>query len=179
MTWLLELIGFFGSLIPRYHHHECMDMAVVITRGKRIKVIEPGLTFYWPVWSSLYTRPAVTQTLDLPPKALTTADLQAVVASGIVRYRLDNAKTALVETHDIDSAILDEATAALCQFIAEHKVGGIQNSRQEVNTILTRAVRSELRRYGVYVERAQLTDFSLCLPLMHVGMNLIERAEDD
>ena len=170
LAWLAELIGFLGSLIPQYHHLELTDVGVTITRGSKVKVLSPGLIFYWPVWTTLLYRAANIQTVGLPPQALLTNEKEEVVVGGMVRYKVKDAQKALIETDDVDSAIIDETLAEVCLFVSEHDVSEVQTKRESVNKALTEKVRSALRKYGVYVQRAQLTDFSTCLTLNHVGV---------
>lgn len=168
--WLADLLGTFGSLIPQYHHLECVDIGVSITRGSRVKILKPGIIWYWPFWTSIYYSPANVQTVSLPTQALLTRDEKRVVAGGMVRYTLVDAEKALVDTDDVDQAIVDEALAVICEYITSKTVGDIQKNRTQTNTELTRSVRKGLNQYGVQTGRAQLTDFSPCITLNHVGM---------
>lgn len=170
LAWLAELIGFLGSLIPQYHHLVCTDVGVTITRGDKVKELGPGVVFFWPVWTTLLYRAANIQTVALPTQALLTKDRLEVAVGGMVRYKVKDAVKALVETDDVDSAIVDETLAAVCLFVSEHSAEEIQTDRVENNKALTKKVSSVLVKYGVAVQRAQLTDFSTCVVLNHVGI---------
>jgi regulator of protease activity HflC (stomatin/prohibitin superfamily) len=154
---------------------------VAITRGQRIKPLSPGIVWYWPFWTSIYHRAATIQTKDLKTQTLMTKDHKTVAAGCMVRYcipqawseeptRIDNADIkALIETDDVDQAITDETLAVLCEYVTNQGVDTINADRSVVNKTLTNKVRSVLRSYGVYVLRAQLTDFAIGLPVIHIG----------
>lgn len=173
LSWLDALIRWLCDFVPRVWHLECTDIAVYITRGTRIRILAPGLHVYWPFWTSMYHRAATTQTVNLPTQALITHDNRQVVAGGMVRYcfaRDDESVTkALVETDDVESALTDDAMAVFCAFITSKTLRELQGERAKVNRSLTGKLSTQLATYGVEVMRAQLTDFSPCITLNHVG----------
>lgn len=169
LSWLGELIALLGSLIPRFYHLNCTKVAVTITRGKHVKALSPGLIFFWPFWTNLFYRIANVQTINLPSKAIITKDMKTVVVGGVIRYRVTDAIKAIIDTYDVDESIVDEALAAVCAFVADRTLSEVQYCRCEAYENLTQSVRAAVERYGVYVERAQLTDFSPCVVLHHTG----------
>lgn len=173
LGWFGALMDAIRSFLPAWHHLEKTDVGVTITRGSKVKVLRPGIVFYWPFWTSLYYRAANTQTEKLPPQSLMTRDQPPtrVTAGGMVRYKVTDPVLALVETDDVNTAIVDESLAVFCEWITSRELAEVMRTRRsDVNTSLTRAVRSSLRPYGVFVIRAQLTDYSLCTTLNHVGL---------
>ena len=178
LGWLAETFGMFGSLVPQYHHLLCTDIGVSITRGDKIKVLEPGLIWYWPFWTDIYHRAANIQTVRVPPQSTLTKDGRSVVARGMVRYSMsrepEDVKLAIINVDEVDSAIIDETLAVICDSITERTFEEIQNNRKSMNTKITLAVRARLKNYGVNTERAQLTDFCTCRPIHHIGISFEE-----
>ncbi|GAF73950.1 unnamed protein product [marine sediment metagenome] len=184
-AWLGQLAETLGSLIPTWHHQEWQDVGVAIKRGRIIISLRPGIIWHWPFWTIIYSRAANKQTKDLKTQTLMTNDNIAVAAGCMVRYtiprpwineeaqRIENADIkALIETEDVDRAIEDETLAVLCEYVTGKSLQDINGNRKKVNTDLTLQVRSTLKQYGAYVERAQLTDFSEGTPLIHIGATL-------
>lgn len=167
--WIGQIAQFLGTLCPNFVHVETIVAAIIITRGRHVKELSPGIHIYWPFWSTVYTRPRVRQTDNLAAQALITKDNQSVVVSGMVRYEIDDAIKALAETHDVATAIIDESLAIVCEYVTQKTLSEIQEDRAGVNTDLTRKIRSTLRSYGINVLKAQLTDYCLCNTLNHVG----------
>lgn len=173
-TWIGELARWLGRLFPRVVHLECINIGVLIKRGVRVKVLSPGLWLYWPIWTSFYCRSANIQTADLPTQALTTLDHKVVVVGGMLRYEFDRSEEAvhkaLVGTDDVEAALIDEALAVFCAHITSLPMEKLQQERSAVNRSLTGKLSTVLSAYGVNVLRAQLTDFSPCMTLNHVGV---------
>ena len=173
-TWIGELARWLGQFFPRLRHLECTDIGVFIKRGIRVRVLSPGIHLFWPVWTSFYCRPANIQTADLPTQALTTLDHKVVVVGGMLRYEFDRSKEAvykaLVGTDDVEAALIDEALAVFCAHITSLPLEKLQQERTAVNRSLTGKLSTALSTYGVKVLRAQLTDFSPCMTLNHVGV---------
>lgn len=177
---------YIGKLFPRLRHLECTDIGVLIKRGVHVYVLSPGLHVFWPIWSSFYCRPGNIQTANLPTQALTTLDRKVVVVGGMIRYEFDRApeavQNALVDTDDVEGALTDEALAVFCAFITSTTIAKLQEERASVNRSLTGKLATQLATYGVRVLRAQLTDFSPCLTLNHVGFRIhspITELEDE
>jgi regulator of protease activity HflC (stomatin/prohibitin superfamily) len=181
LTWLGELLQAAGRIVPRILHLECTDIGVFIKRGSRVSVLKPGIHVYWPIWTSWYCRPGNVQTADLPTQALVTLDHKVVVVGGMIRYEFDRdpeaVVKALVDTDDVEAAIVDEAMAVFCSFITSKPMLELKDERTKTNRSLTGKLATQLATYGVRVLRAQLTDFSPCVTLNHIG--LPKRAEYD
>ncbi len=174
LTWIGELAQAAGKLFPRILHLECTDIGVFIKRGNRVHVLEPGIHVYWPIWTSWYCRPGNVQTADLPTQALVTLDYKAVVVGGMIRYEFDRSPEAVIKaligTDDVEGAIVDETMAVFCSFITSKTMAELKEERTKTNRSLTGKLATRLAEYGVLVMRAQLTDFSPCVTLNHVGL---------
>lgn len=182
-SWIAEAIQWFGKLFPRMTHLECMDIGVMIKRGSHVYVLQPGIHWYWPIWTVWYSRPANIQTATLPTQALTTLDGKVVVVGGMVRYEFsreeNDVRRAIVETDDVERSLEDEALAVFCDFVTTKNLSEIQEKRTETNRSLTGRLATRLANYGVKVIRAQLTDFSPCFTLNHVGLQKRQMAEEE
>jgi regulator of protease activity HflC (stomatin/prohibitin superfamily) len=174
MDWLGELARWLSRFFPRVWHLECTDIGVFITRGRNIRVLDPGIWWFWPYWTTIYCRPANVQTVVIPKQSLITSDNQIVVAGGMLRYVFErdpeNIKKALVDTEDVEAAIIDEAMGIFCAFVTSQALEKLRDDRTSINRSLTGRLGTALALYGVRILRAQLTDFSPCLTLNHVGI---------
>jgi regulator of protease activity HflC (stomatin/prohibitin superfamily) len=137
--------------------------------------------WFWPLWTAFYCRPGNIQTANLPTQALTTQDHKIVVVGGMIRYEfnrsLEAVRQALVDTDDVEAALIDEALAVFCQFITSSTMVELQQERTKANRSLTGKLATRLAAYGVNVLRAQLTDFSPCVTLNHVGLHQHQSVE--
>ena len=168
LGWLAELMELIGSFIPQCYHHTKLEIAVSITRGKKIRVRKPGIIWYLPFWTTLYHREANVQTMEINAKGLLSKDGCRIQASAIIRYHfnIDNPENiikALIETDDVESAIEDEISSVLCKVLTECSTKEMQTDRKKINSRLTQSVKKTLQiQYGVEIDRFQLADYSTC-----------------
>ena len=145
-------------------------------RGRNVRVVDPGLWIYWPLWTTYFRRPANIQTVTLPPQALVTSDGKRVVSGGMIRYEFErdceSVRKALIDTEDVEAAITDESLGVFSSYVTSQTLDRLCNDRAATSRSLTGRLTTALSCYGVKVLRAQLTDFSTCVTLNHVGINL-------
>jgi regulator of protease activity HflC (stomatin/prohibitin superfamily) len=178
LGWVGQVAETLGSLIPTWIHIDCTEAGASVTRGRNVRALTPGIWWYWPFWTIVFHRPGNRQTANLPTQALHTADGNQIVVGGMVRFTIEDPTKALIDTDDVETAITDESLAVICEYVTQQTLDEIQKDRKQVNTAITLKVRSALRPYGVAVERAQLTDFSRCRTLNHVGVALLSTREE-
>ncbi len=176
--WIGRIFEFLGTFVPRLLIVDATQLGVAFRRGKHIICLVPGLHIFWPFWTTVTVRAAVRQTDNLPTQALQTKDNKTIVVGGMVRYRIIDVRKAVAETFDLDTAIIDESLAVICEYIVERDFTEVRGNRQKSNTAITKKIRTALKTYGVEVERAQLTDLSTCMTLCHLGTPLHGVTED-
>jgi regulator of protease activity HflC (stomatin/prohibitin superfamily) len=178
-AWIGELMSWVGAFIPTWVHVECWETAVLVKRGRKVRELEPGVTWYWSYWSTVHRRAANRQTKLVRSQELETRDGKQVAAGCMVRYNIEDGVKALIETDDVEGAIDDETMAALCEFVTQQELEEIRKLRGTANTKLTSKTRSALKQYGVYVERTQLTVFTTGRTLIHVGHVPAQVSDED
>jgi len=80
-------------------------------------------------------------------------------------YRINNVKLAFGQLNwDVDSTINDIAQAAVVGVIAQHTFDELLQRIDEdkMNSLLTKAAKRELDKFGVVVQQCKLTDFAEC-----------------
>ena len=183
MEWIGELAKWLSRFFPRIIHLECTDIGLFVTRGAKVRVLNPGVWIFWPLWTTLYRRPANVQTVTMPTQALVTIDGKRVVTGGMIRYKFDRCeeavRKALVDTEDVEAAITDESLGVFCSYITSLSFDKLCLERAAINRSLTGRLDTVFSCYGVTVLRAQLTDFSPCTTLNHVGFQVRRLAEEE
>lgn len=100
----------------------------------------------------------------------------------MLRYEFDRSpeavKKALVDTEDVECALIDEALAIFCAFVTDKPFLELQGERFRINRSLTGKLATQLATYGVNVLRAQLTDFSPCTTLNLVGLRRFQQLDE-
>jgi regulator of protease activity HflC (stomatin/prohibitin superfamily) len=101
-------------------------------------------------------------------------DGKQVVAGGVVVYSINDIVKAIGErNYDVDDTINDISQAAIVEVITAWDFDSLlAEISGEVEDQLTESCRREMHKYGVYIHRAALTDFSSCKAINLLGVNL-------
>lgn len=164
-AWLSQLVETFYKFVPHILIVRATHGGVKWVRGKHIKPLAPGLHFWWPLTTEVEVIVTARQTLAIPDQVLATKDGKTVVVKTLVVYKIRDVVHAIGKVNwDCDTTINDLTQSAVVQVIATHTYDEImQGIRDEtLTTTLTKAVRKELRQFGVHVVRSKLVDFSPC-----------------
>ncbi len=169
--WIGEALTWVADWIPRPRIVNLTEAGVQFWFGSRVRVVKPGWRLDWPALAELTIVPVARQVLNLEPSTLTTKDGHAVVAGGVVIFRVSDVRKYLVDNHDADEGIAEAARMALRDAVVGHTLDEVQESdgRKKLDRRLTAAAQTTLEPFGVSVERLSLTDFAKAQVLNVVG----------
>jgi regulator of protease activity HflC (stomatin/prohibitin superfamily) len=159
LSWLGDIIEWFGMFIPRIIHVKATEEGVMYTRSKYSK-IGPGIHIYLPLWSDYYTYPSKRNTLDLPAQILMTIDKKSIYIEVAVVYSISDIVKALVETYDLEDTIRDVAQGCVKKIVTSYSLEEIREDQEGVDELLTEEIRTELSSYGINVMKGFLTNIS-------------------
>lgn len=149
-NWMRELLPV--TIIPSY------EAGVLLRMGKFNKILEPGIYFKIPFFDEVVTHHIVMTTLSLPAQSLYTIDNQNVVVKGVVKYKIEDVKTFLLEVYDAKDAISDMTQSIIKNIIMSKTMS--QCTHSEIDNTLTKKARVEIRKWGVDVQQVTLTDLA-------------------
>ena len=155
---LIELISNWWNqilpitIIPHYQE------AVLLRFGNFRSVLKPGLHWKIPFFDEVIDQHVVVTTLSLPAQSLYTKDRQNIVAKGVVKYKIADVKTFLLEVYDAKDALSDMTTSIIKQIITDLSLEDCLNS--DIDNTLTKKVRVEAKKWGVEVQQVTLTDLA-------------------
>lgn len=172
LGWLGAIFEWFGRFFPRWDLVRANEKGIKYLPGGRTKLIEPGICWYWPVSTELVTQPVCRQVLCAQPQTLMTKDNKQVFVSGIVIYTITDLHKYLVENYDAEANLDDVLQTAIRKVVVSQEFNKLQEGRARVDNTLTRAAQNALTAFGVEVEAARLTDFSLARVHNMVGGGL-------
>lgn len=159
--WIADLFETAKSFCPHLIIVKRTEGGVKFVHGHKVKVLKPGLRWYWPLVTDYEIVPVVRQVLNLLPQTLLTDDGKTVIASTVIIYRVADVEAFLVENHDADEAIAEVAVAALRDAIVEETLDGLQkNNRKKIDNRLTKQAETMLSLFGVEVEAVKLKSFA-------------------
>jgi regulator of protease activity HflC (stomatin/prohibitin superfamily) len=149
-NWIEQLLPIF--IIRDY------EKAVLLRWGKYKGTIDPGVYFKIPFFDEVISQHVVVTTLSLPPQSLYTKDRQNVVVKGLVKYRIADVKTFLLEVYDAQDAISDMTQSIIKNIIMDKSL--VECTDSEIDNTLTKKSRVEARKWGVEIQQVTLTDLA-------------------
>lgn len=154
LSWL-ELFQFWVVISE-------FERGVVLTLGRfKGRILDPGFHWHWPFrvdW--VYVENIVTRTHVLNPQALTTKDGRTISVTAVITFNIRDIKKAVLEVEGVDHAINDSCSAAVGAHVGGCDWGELRG--EPAADALTKACRRQAWRYGIEIERVQLTDLALC-----------------
>lgn len=179
LGWIGNLMEWFGQLIPKIILIKATHSGVKFIHGSKIKVLSPGIHFYWPIVTECEEFPTVRQTKSVHAN-LMTKDYKSIIITVVVTYSISNIEKALVKSYDVDDTIADITATAIVPTITGRSLNEIMNDMQEgfIKSELTEVTKQELKTFGVKVEKCSIKDFSPCLVVRKIGEAPITTEED-
>lgn len=151
------ILGLFDQINPFFIVSE-YQQAVVLRNGKFLKLLKNGLHLKAPFIDEIIKQHTITTTLTLPAQSLVTKDGFDVVIKGIVKYKIFDIKIFCLEVFDNIDAISDISQGIIKTQIMNNTWDFCTNN--ELDNLLSKKVRHEVKKYGVEVEQVTLTDIA-------------------
>jgi len=148
VSWIDQILPVV--IIPSY------EEGVRLSFGKFRKVLYPGIHFKIPFADEIIRQHVVVTTLSLPSQSLYTSDKQNIVVKGVIKYKIADVKTFLLEVYDAQDALSDMTLGIIKNIIIS--IPGDKCIDPELDNILTKKVRAESKKWGVEIQQVTLTD---------------------
>lgn len=164
-AWLGQLFSTFYKFIPHILIIRATHGGCKWVRGRHVRLLAPGLHFYWPLTTEVEVIVTARQTLAIPDQVMATKDGKKVVVKTLVVYRIPDPVRAIGRVNwDVDTTINDLTQSAVVRVIATHSYDEIMAGIRDgsLTKTLTKETRRELRQFGVHVTRCKLVDFADC-----------------
>lgn len=180
-SWIADFGKWCARLLP-FHLGLCKatEGGVKFKRGKHVVEIKPGVYWYWPLLTEIELIPVKRQPLDIAPQSLTTADDKTVYVRAVVIYEVADVTKALVDTHEYDGTAAEVAAAAVVKVVLSRVKDVLRRDMIDViPNELGKAVRAELKKYGLYVIEARLSEMAESRVIRTVGDGDVIPDEDE
>ena len=155
---IISLISAFWQHILPFFVVDEYERAITLRIGRYRKTYSPGLHFKIPFIDAVMVESVVTDTYNLPSRALTTSDNKEIIVSAVVKYSIDDIKKFKLDITDEESAIQDICLGVIRASLTSKTWIDCQDKK--VDTYITSQVRAEISKYGVAVEKVRLTDLT-------------------
>lgn len=146
-------VTFIHDILP-FKIVDQWEMGVHLRTGKFFKVVTSGLNWKIPFFDKIWVTPVITQTVNLSPQTLTTADERSIVLTSIVRYHVFNVQSFLLNVMHANDVLVD-MTQGIIRDIVETTNW---NDLVDLTDIVTPAVNDEVIKWGIKVEAVKFPD---------------------
>lgn len=149
----------------------------VLRLGRYTRTLDSGLHFIIPFFDLIgHKLTIMEQVLDVPPQTVITKDNAAVVADGVVFFRIDDAARAAYQVRHLENAIINLTTTNLRSVIGSMALDDTLSKRTEINELLMNIVDEATNPWGVKILRIEIRDLKMPAELQE-AMNLQMTAE--
>lgn len=154
---LITLLQSFGAGLSPIFVIDMWEEGIVLRAGKFLRVVKPGLYFKIPFLDTVWKHSVITQSIDIPPQSVTTADNYNVVVKGIIRFTISDIKLFLTTITQPTDVLIDTTGGMIRNIIEETKWQDLV----DIDKKLTFQVGKFVRRWGIKVEKVTLTDLQI------------------
>jgi len=145
--------------------------------GRYTHTLESGLRVIVPFIDRVGRRLSIMeQVLDVPPQTVITKDNAAVVADGVVFFRVHDSARAAYQVQNLKEAIVNLTTTNLRSVIGSMDLDDTLSKRTEINEILMGIIDEATDPWGVKIMRIEIRDLRMSDDLQ-AAMNLQMTAE--
>jgi len=132
--------------------------AVRLRFGQFKEVLEPGFYFKIPFADSILSHSVLWTTYSTPAQSLTTKDEKDVVVKLIIKYRIVDIQTFLLEVWDAIDAISDMTQGIAFEIVKERTWEELHTL--DFKPLITRKSRVESKRWGIEIETVTPSDLA-------------------
>jgi len=163
MHWLIELINKLTCFVPRPWFVDPDEGGVRVTakwprNGVWIKDLSAGLYWYIPLFQHCENVKVKVQVKDLRCQSVWTKDCKELAISGTIRYRIDNARKAILEVFNYDENIQNTALRIIFKFITQRSLEDLSINLIDLEKEVLAGLRDASRGWGLKIEDVGLTD---------------------
>jgi regulator of protease activity HflC (stomatin/prohibitin superfamily) len=151
------------------------EEAVMLRFGKFKQVLKPGMHFKIPLFDEVIEQHVVVTTLSLDAQSLYTLDKQNIVVKAVIKYKIGDVKTFLLEVYDAQDALSDMSQSIIKNVIMSMTLE--ECTDQELDNTLTKKVRVEARKWGVEIQQVTLTDLAPIRSFRFINDNFLNKLD--
>lgn len=158
---LLDLLVEWVKFFVFFYVVDEYERGVVLRFGRFLKEVEPG--FHWCLPFNIdvaHLDNVVPRTHVLGAQSLVTMDGKIIVVAGVVTAAIRDIKKAVLEVEGVDHALIDSCLAAIGSMVSSSTWDDLAS--EAFSESLTKACRKQAWRYGIEIQRVQLSDLSPC-----------------
>jgi len=171
LEFLNDFFSWIVTYLPNLELMQANYGGVKFLPGGKVKVVKPGLYWYWPLTTTVEEIPIKRQSIEVQQE-LTTKDGETVMVKTVIVFTVDDIMKALVETTDFDDTVEEMGQKGTVAAIMSRDFDQIvidMVSSNDIRNEVAQGARSALRPFGVKVEDAFISSFGETKIFSHAG----------
>ncbi|HNR15957.1 MAG TPA: slipin family protein [Chitinophagaceae bacterium] len=142
---------------------QSFEKAVLFIDGKFVKVLEPGMYYWWKNSISIYVGKADMrqQQLEVNGQEILTRDKAALRINAWAQYKLVDIEKALVQNKDYDKQLYVAMQLALREYIAGYSFDELLEKKESIAPFILQSVKEKAEALGVEVNGFGIRDIIL------------------
>ena len=169
VDWLIEIADAFRfwEVVQPY------EKSVIITLGKWVRVLGPGIHWLWPFDIDKVLSENVVMTTDTTASIdITTKDGVSIVVSCVYRWHIRDVKKLALDCEDSDSVLMDSTDAQVYRACSRRSWKEVYSQPDPWVSEAQQAIRRRMGRYGMVLEELQIRNMTQTRVLTHHGIEL-------
>ena len=162
---LITLLQEFYQQLNPFVIIDMWEKGLHLRMGKFHDIKDPGLHVKIPFIDSVWKQTVVTQSLDLRPQSITSADYKNIVVKAIVRYNINDAFLFLTKLAHPTDVLIDTTGAMIREIIEERNWDDLVDVEDE----LTEKIGKKVSEWGIHIEKVTLTDLAEIQSIRIIG----------
>lgn len=158
IVFIFVFVLFFFSGIRIVYEYK---RAVKFRFGGFITVLQPGFRWIVPIVDTVQFVDIRVITANIPAQEVMTQDNVPCKINGVLYFRIEDAKLAILEVEDYNFAISQLAQAALRDVCGKVELDVILSKREEMGKNIREIVESETKPWGIIIEDVKIKDIEL------------------
>lgn len=154
VEWLISIIK---DVVPFFIVRAYQE-AILLRGGVYYKSYKPGFYLKIPFLDELVEHHVTITTINLPAQSLVTTDNKNIVVKAIIKYKVIDIKTFLIDVFNASDALAD-----ITQGIIKTMIMGStwkECINVEIDNTISKKVRVEAKKFGIQVDFVTLTDIA-------------------
>ena len=175
MEWLSNILDTLRNIFPRTFTVLPDEGGIRITLGTGVKTLVPGWYVYWPIIQHIEKMSVTPQVVDLRPQSVLCQDVQDMIISGAVMYRVSDVRKAILSVQDYDRSVQVLSLGVIAEFMHDHApTVPINAIREEVLV----GIREEAAGFGLKIMKVYITDLGHTKNLRVLGETAAYKLEE-
>ncbi len=158
MKFLDQIYETLRKGVPRLETLQPDQAGVRVTLGKYERVLGPGWFFIWEVLQQIHYMTVTPQWVDLRGQSVFAKYGVNMTVSGAIRYRITDARKALLSINDVDKSLATLALGIILEYVGKREVSECTDPAGLADEIL-KGVREQASGWGVKVMEVKITDW--------------------